>query len=458
MKFEALLEAAGGFGRHQIYMLIWNQLVILLLSSNVLFMVFAIYDKVPPDDCISPDNYTMWNSSNSVNESKPVVCFTSYFFSPIIEWKLLGVHKYLATAILTIQMFGVFLGPIIFGQTADLFGRKLMLTIAIICATVVGGLSSLSSSWQVFAAARFILGIFGGGVGILHNVIMFEVVLPRHRLLVQIGGWPIGYMWTAALAALFRSWRSMVIASNLFGIIPIILTFFCCYESPKWLLEKKRYAEAKVVLMKIAERNGISPAKVEKIFDERHGKALLEDADAPPKKVYSYWHLFRNKTAAVHTLGLMLLTFTTSTLSYTITFSIKDLAGDPALTTFFFGLLRLPITLVVPYLDRRLKWLGRRVSIQIGLLGMTSCFGVLTVLFFIYPKATALMAFKVFSLSSGVLAGIIWMTVSLYCAELFPTALRSMGMAMNGFAARIGNLVSPALVILYLLYYMYYYM
>lgn len=61
----------------------------------------------------------------------------------------------------------------------------------------------------------------------------------------------------SGLAVLCRNWRAHLMIAKLLGIIPLVM-LFKLEESPRFLLEKRRFKEAACALTKIAKFNGKS--------------------------------------------------------------------------------------------------------------------------------------------------------------------------------------------------------
>ena len=84
-----------------------------------------------------------------------------------------------------------------------------------------------------------------------------ECLLPRHRLYVYFGNWPLAFVVMALLALATRHWKWLTFAATAAGVIPLVVTFFIL-ESPKWLLQRDRTQEAIAVLETICRKNGKS--------------------------------------------------------------------------------------------------------------------------------------------------------------------------------------------------------
>src|SRR5690348_9673776 len=64
-----------------------------------------------------------------------------------------------AGAVIAITLLGWGIGGMIGGILADYIGRKRMMIIAILCYSLVTGLSAISWNWESFAILRFLVGI-----------------------------------------------------------------------------------------------------------------------------------------------------------------------------------------------------------------------------------------------------------------------------------------------------------
>ena len=78
-----------------------------------------------------------------------------------------------------------------------------------------------------------------------------------------------------SLAFWLRSWWKLQISFAVLSL-PLLLFYFLVPESPRWLFEKGRAKEAKLVLLKIAEVNktNISETSFNKHFEELEHRTL----------------------------------------------------------------------------------------------------------------------------------------------------------------------------------------
>ena len=145
---------------------------------------------------------------------------------------------------------------------------------------------SYSTSFPMWMSLRFITGLFtSSAYGVTYTYVL-ELLTERRRMLLGVINsitFGIGTMYLSLLAYLFNDWRSLARAialtpgnsdifrvdrvvqsldrsisysrpptltdhgfwpSKLYLVIPVIISFFTLVESPRWLLNKNKEAEA----------------------------------------------------------------------------------------------------------------------------------------------------------------------------------------------------------------------
>ncbi|KAJ8032180.1 Solute carrier family 22 member 6-A [Holothuria leucospilota] len=125
------------------------------------------------------------------------------------EWDLVCSKDYLPDLSQSILLAGFAAGSIIAGQTADKYGRKPTILVAVILVNILGILISFSPNYVVFVSLRFALGVVYKAINIPVTTMMYESLLPKHRS--TFGNIPplmatLGLMLMAGLAALVRDW------------------------------------------------------------------------------------------------------------------------------------------------------------------------------------------------------------------------------------------------------------
>jgi SHS family lactate transporter-like MFS transporter len=144
-----------------------------------------------------------------------------------------------------------FIGAFIFGRLADIYGRRPMLMLNIICYSVIGAAAAFSPSLTVFLALRALFGVAMGGEWGLGSSLAMESIPPAARGTVSgilQCGYPAGYLLAAiAYGILYHldigghvmGWRGMFLLS----ILPALIVLFIrahVPESPPFLEAQKK--------------------------------------------------------------------------------------------------------------------------------------------------------------------------------------------------------------------------
>ena len=164
----------------------------------------------------------------------------------------------------TLFFLGMLIGASVFGRLADRFGRRNVLIWTVAVDALLGLLSAFAPSFGVLLAFRFLTGIAVGGTLPVDYAMMAEFLPAKNRgrwLVALEGFWAVGTVavalvaWWAASAGAAEAWRWMFAATA----APAFVGFFLRMrlpESPHYLLNAGRPAEARAVLDRLFAANG----------------------------------------------------------------------------------------------------------------------------------------------------------------------------------------------------------
>lgn len=315
---------------------------------------------------------------------------------------------------------GAIVGCIIAGAMADKYGRKKGLLLA----STIFGISSLAMAVapdrNIFIAFRFVAGIGVGMASMLSPMYIAEVS-PAHLRgrMVAINQLTVvtGILVTNIVNYALRNhgedaWRWMFGL----GVLPSLLFFIGALwlpESPRWLVQAGRSAEARNVLLRIGGDH---------FADE--SLSVIQQSMTGNERV-SYGHIFRKAVLPAVIIGIILAVFQqfcgiNVVFNYTprIFQSIGVSQDGQLLQTVFIGGVNLVFTLLAMILVDKL---GRKPLMLIGA-------GGLTVLYIIVVRMLAagsehvswylLAAIGTYAMS---LAPVTWVLI----AEIFPNKIRS---------------------------------
>ena len=274
-------------------------------------------------------------------------------------------------------LIGCIVGAMFAGSLSDRVGRKKVLILsAILFAVSSAGIAyPMDLDWFVFF--RLIGGLGIGIASMLAPMYISEIAPAKIRgqlvSINQLGivsGILLIYFVNATIAGWYdeawnvsTGWRWMF-GSGIFPSIIFLLLLFFVPESPRWLAQKERYDEARLILSKI---NG----------SEKATEELAEIKEALNIEKSSFADILKPGVRKALLIGIVLCIFSQVTGINAIMYyapeifkSTGDGSGSALMQTVLVGTINVLFTLVaIKYVDR---W-GRRTLLLAGCAGMAAC-------------------------------------------------------------------------------------
>ena len=343
------------------------------------------------------------------------------------------------------SFFGMFLGAAIAGLLADRFGRKPVFQVSMIFWGLGSLMCGLSNSVESLMMWRVLLG-FGMGMEFPIGLSMVSEMVPaksRGRYVAVLEGfWPLGFI-AAGLLAFFClaaiGWRGIFIVLA----VPAVFVFVVrrlVPESPRWLEDKGRLAEAEAVISgfeaKVKAALGLAalprfePARPVPRLARRAAFAELWKGDYAKRSVmlWALWFFALLGYYGLTTwLGALL-----QQAGYAVTKSV--------LYTVLISLAGIPGFIFSAWL---LEALGRKGACVLMLIGSA-------IAAYVYGQAAASHA----PIEQLVAAGLcmqfflfgMWSVLYAYTPELYPTRSRATGAGFASAIGRVGSLLGPYIV------------
>ncbi|XP_078086939.1 organic cation/carnitine transporter 2-like [Mustelus asterias] len=355
-----------------------------------------------------------------------------YISTIVSEWDLVCKDDWKGPFSMSMFFLGVLVGSFISGQLSDRFGRKIVLFGTLAVQTVFGILQAFSPNWEMFCILNFIVGLGSTSNYAAAFVLGSEVFGKSMRIVYCTLGvgisYACGYMFLPIVAYFIRSWWMLLLTLSFVGLLYIPLWWFIP-ESPRWLMIKGRVQETEAILRHIAMKNHITPPEV--LFSDLE----LEDMKANSKQSHDIIHLFKTRNIRAITLINFVVWMVLTVGYYGLSLNIPNLHGDDYLNCFFSAAIEVPAYIASWLLLQRFS---RRFSVS----GPLFLGGI--VLFFIQliPSNLSVLA-TVLVMIGKFGATCAFAMIYIYSAELYPTAVRHMGVGMSSTAARFGSIVSP---------------
>ncbi|WP_367040228.1 MFS transporter [Streptomyces sp. Je 1-332] len=357
------------------------------------------------------------------------------------EWDL---STSAATLLLTVGSIGMLIGALLSGRLADRIGRVKVIALCIALSSVANLALSVSTSPDAFMALRFVQGLAIGGEVPVAATFIAEITRSHQRgrfvLLYELvfpAGLTVGAL-VAAWVVPILGWRWMYAIAALPGLL-CILVQRKVPESPRWLADHGRTAEADAVM------SGIE-ADVERITK----KPLPPVPEAlpvvaPGEAASGLRGLFTGRYRR-RTLIIGVLWFTGYFVNYGITSWLPTIYQNRYDLTLSDALLYSTVTSCAGLLGclvaaLTVDRLGRRKVIA-------GCLGGAALMLATLAAAGADTPVQVLLWTS--LAAVFFfgsnICLYLYTPELFPTRMRALGSSVGGAMNRLGVILGPIVV------------
>ncbi|HUP20023.1 MAG TPA: MFS transporter, partial [Gemmatimonadota bacterium] len=253
-----------------------------------------------------------------------------------------------------VALTGTTVGSFVWGALSDRIGRRatiLLASLMFIGTAICGFMPSFG--WNLFMC--FVMGTSAGGMLPIVYALMAESIPAKKRgwLVVLHGGMGTvgGYLVASGLAALLEphfAWRILWLAGLPTGLLLIVLNRWIP-ESPRFLLEHGRVAEAEAVMArygvlveKVPEEEQPTPVASIDPSEALHGSRLL--------RLFRRPFLGQTLTIASYGLGWGLVNWGFLTFVPTILQDRGVEVGSASRVLFQSALLAVPGTLLVAYL------------------------------------------------------------------------------------------------------------
>lgn len=328
------------------------------------------------------------------------------------------------------------IGSFVLGQMGDTFGRRFVFYISVILATIGRSLSIFfTSSFTIFLIMSSLVALTVNSLFQSPLIVGMEISGEDDRTniaMYQSFGWSIGTTLMPLLFWWLRDWVPFMWLTTL--PTAFVLVFYkYVIESPRWLISKRRYADALVQFKTIAHFNDRTFTITEKELAEMYGNLDEE-------KVFGLASLFNGWRIAKNTI-IMGFSWCVVAVSYfTLVLFSSRMGGNPFLNFLLQSVVEIPAYIVGKYLGDKY---GRRVTNSFSFL-VCFCACIPVVLFSQNPKyeyiTTIIAAFIKF------LNAVTFFLVSLQAMEIYPTCLRQTGIALGTILCNAIGVLAPYLV------------
>ena len=347
--------------------------------------------------------------------------------------------------LISVGYLGQFAGALLFGGLAERYGRVRSAAGATFLMSVMTLVCAATGSFPALLAARLVQGIGVGGEMPVAAVYINELSRAhgrgRYFLLYEMI-FPIGLMATGQIGALVVpvfGWQAMFLIGGIPGLL-ITLLLLRLPESPRWLINKGRLAEAESIIQEIetSTPNRVTAAVAPSTVAPSH--------PAPSHQEKSRWSellspYYRNRTFVVWSLWATAYFITNGLNNWMPTLynrvyglSIPQALRAGTLT----NIAQVALLLVCAFVIDRI---GRRQWTVVCFTGGALLLAALGT--FAAHSVTAVIVLV--TLSYG-LIGSVNAVLYLYTPEIYPTRMRALGTGSATCWLRLSSAAGPLIV------------
>ena len=413
-----------------------------------------------PNQRICDSSILNYNYSDFTSCNEYIFDNSVYKSTTISEFNLVCKNAWLADLTTSLYYAGFGIGGVISGFLSDKYGRKINLIIFAILLLISDIYTAFVPNIEIFSLMRFINGFLANAIIVPGYILTMEYIGNSYRSAMtnfSTGCFAFGIMLLSyPFAYLLNEWRDLQLWICVSTLPTIILGSIFLPKSYKFLISQGKSEEAYEVACNmmvknksICHQNGAYDVSED---SKNHLKEnieiqCLEVNNKKENKNASLIDVWQNKNMRKITLNLMFNWFVNSMVYYGLSLNCGSLPGSDIFNNFINGLIEMPAYIVFPFFLRS-KRFGR-----VGTLGYFLILGGICCL-----ASTLFLEFRscdsndkdTFSLLGQILAYLgkfcIAGTFAIdynYAAEIFPAEIRSNGLAICSFAARIAGIISP---------------
>lgn len=338
---------------------------------------------------------------------------------------------------------GMFVGTLVFGRLADLYGRRTIYFFNLVIFAAGGILAAVVSNYLLIAVFLFILGTGMGAEIPLGDTYVSEIMTKENRgrklafvYTIAITSAPVGALVFLVLSnwSLNYGWRVALILVSV-GALLFQIVRLRMYESPRWLESQGRHKEANDLVEKI--ENAIMKEKhLDKLPDPTTKTQIKEEK---PKLSELFSTGLRKNTIMV-----LIFQYAQSGVFFGFTTLVPTILigkGYSIASSLLFAMIIFSGFVVGSILN---AFIIDKVERKFGVVGSIIIAGVFGLVFAVSTSTTEVLIFGFLT------AFALWNMSNFfhqYQAEIFPTKLRGTGTGMGQAVNALASASVPTLIL-----------
>ncbi|TKR70084.1 hypothetical protein L596_022152 [Steinernema carpocapsae] len=454
---DQVFKAIKSYGRYQLFIFLTVQWACFPMAANSAAGFFSLGGLKPDYHCHDQNNiFTITADEISTNSTQ--ACFmvkscsnlttTNAWYSMYEEYEWVCAPDYVRSSVASFLPFATMIGYSIAGHFSDYFGRKWLVIAGFGINLFCGFAQSFTPSWEFYIAITVLSSIAGPVYFGSSFALMVESVNSKYRMIQGFAfQWSVGYILAGISAYLTGNWRTHLLVMNCVGV-PALIAMFFLQESPRFLIQRGKYAKAAASINRIARFNNIKGM----YFDARDMMQLqIQNNAAIPKKKkhYTVVHLFANKKLTLYAISQILCGIAMNIIGSVMFYNIQDLSGNPLMNVSLMGALRLWTPFAAVLLENGSTRFGRKTLMVSTQTFVCICFTAMFFVDLINNRELFHVAGTALALAGYVVeSSLVWIAYKLYTTELFPTVIRAIALSTFSTTSLLGSVLAPQMIYL----------
>lgn len=378
--------------------------------------------KWPTEKCTDGWEYDMSKISSSIVIDFNLVC---------------DKDIYPTLGLVALNLGGPF-GVYFFGYLNDRIGRKKTFFLCLTTLIVGGILTAASPDFWWWAASRFVVGLTIPAIYQIPFIISLELVGPNYRSFITVLTclfYTVGLIMLAGITYLIQDWVYL----NLVTSLPFILYYlywFYLPESPRWLLAKGKFEEASVILEALAKTNNKElPTSFKQQLKQKMTNKRTDSEEEMFQINFGLVDLCGSPNMRLKTLLITLNWFANNMVYVGLSYYGPSLGSNQYISFLLSSAVEIPSYIASWLLID--KW-GRRWPLCLCMiLSGISC--IATVLI---PNDNEVATLVLFLISKSTISASFFIIYP-FAGELYPTAIRGLGIGASAYIAGLGLIIIP---------------
>ena len=400
---------------------------------------FVFFEKDPIIECFNNNEWLQCKRTEACKANK------TYRFNftdqPSYSWTndfRMGCDKNFTIGLFgTIFFLGSMISSLFASSLSDYIGRATLIKVSMLIRNGVILLPLIYANEYLILVSLFLLGLLNSLHSTIPYILISEYVSryekDKYQTIMFIFESFSGLLSTLYFY-LFQNWKIFLILNLMYGLIFTVYSYKIL-ESPRYLVSKNNYDEAKIVLKAIAK---VNLGRNVDIRFEKEENLMNKTLTIKTNETVATSLLCRSKKLRPYLIILSFIWFSTAFAFFAIQFQIKYLD----LEIYYSNFLLFTSEATSYMISNKLMYcLGKKNSMIFSFLISFISY----LIFFLVEKPDPIWVIVLIFFSKFGAAAILNIS-SIYSNEVFPTDIRGRAIAICSFVGKFGGIIAPSIV------------